>query len=126
MLRVAGIPARYVSGYVCPLNEGMRGVGATHAWVEAYIPGHGWLGIDPTNNSIVNEQHVRLAFGRSFADCTPVKGTYKGSSEHTLNVSVRIENDSTGKSVPVFTTTFRKEEPSSNSYRRYLEFQQQQ
>ena len=94
--------------------------------VEAYIPGHDWLGIDPTNNSIVNDQHVRLAFGRSFADCTPVKGTYKGSSEHTLNVSVRIENDSAGESTPLFSTTFRKEEPSSNSYRKYLEFQQQQ
>lgn len=126
MLRMTGIPSRYVSGYVCPINHEMRGEGATHAWVDAYIPGHGWLGIDPTNNGIVNDQHVRLAFGRSFADCTPVKGTYKGSSEHTLNVSVRIENDPAGESAPIFSTTIRKEEPSFNSYRRYLEFQQQQ
>jgi transglutaminase-like putative cysteine protease len=126
MLRMGGIPARYVSGYVCPKDHEMRGEGATHAWVEAFIPGYGWLGIDPTNNSIVNERHVRLAFGRSFADCTPVKGTFKGSVEHTLSVSVRIENGSSDGPAPVFSTTVRKEEPSSNSYRKYLEFQQQQ
>ena len=126
MLRMGGIPARYVSGYVCPKDHEMRGEGATHAWVEAFIPGYGWLGIDPTNNSIVNERHVRLAFGRSFADCTPVKGTFKGSVEHTLSVSVRIENGSSDGPAPIFSTTVRKEEPSSNSYRKYLEFQQQQ
>jgi transglutaminase-like putative cysteine protease len=126
MLRMAGIPGRYVSGYVCPKNHEMRGEGATHAWVEAYIPEFGWLGIDPTNNSIVTDRHVRLAFGRSFADCTPVKGTYKGSSAHTLDVSVRIESGTEESPVQVFTTTVRHEEPSANSYRKYQEFQQQQ
>ncbi|UOQ71198.1 transglutaminase family protein [Hymenobacter cellulosilyticus] len=71
MLRMFGIPARYVSGYVCPKTEGVRGAGATHAWVEAYIPDYGWLGLDPTNNCIVNDGHVRLAIGRNFSDCTP-------------------------------------------------------
>jgi transglutaminase-like putative cysteine protease len=52
MLRMIGIPARYVSGYICPNKNGMRGEGATHAWVEAYIPYYGWLGLDPTNNCI--------------------------------------------------------------------------
>jgi len=126
MLRMAGIPARYVSGYVCPKNHEMRGEGATHAWAEAFIPGCGWLGIDPTNNSIVSDRHVRLAFGRSFADCTPVKGTYRGTGEHTLNVSVRIESGPTGSAPPVYSTEVRREEPSSNSYRKFLEFQQQQ
>ncbi|MDQ6889758.1 MAG: transglutaminase family protein, partial [Bacteroidota bacterium] len=86
-LRMFDIPSRYVSGYICPKDKEMRGEGATHAWVEAYIPNYGWLGLDPTNNCIVNDQHVRLATGRNFADCTPVKGTYKGSGEHTLEVS---------------------------------------
>ena len=104
----------------------MRGEGATHAWAEAFIPGYGWLGIDPTNNSLVGDRHVRLAFGRSFADCTPVKGTYRGTGEHTLNVSVRIESGSSPVAPPVFSTAFRKEEPTSNSYRKFLEFQQQQ
>ena len=92
MLRMVGIPARYVSGYICPKDSELRGEGATHAWVEVCIPFYGWIGIDPTNNCIANDRHVRLAIGRNFSDCTPVKGTYKGSSEHTLEVSVSIEN----------------------------------
>ncbi|MFN5134805.1 MAG: transglutaminase-like domain-containing protein [Chitinophagaceae bacterium] len=48
MLRTIGIPSRYVSGYICPNKNGMRGEGATHAWVEAFIPAYGWEGIDPT------------------------------------------------------------------------------
>jgi transglutaminase-like putative cysteine protease len=90
-LRLANIPARYVSGYICPNNDGMRGAGATHAWVEAYIPFYGWLGFDPTNNCIVNEKHVKLAVGRNFADCSPVKGTYRGTKEHELTVEVEVE-----------------------------------
>lgn len=70
MLRLLGIPARYVSGYVCPHDNNLRGEGATHAWVEAYIPFYGWLGLDPTNNCIVNDLHVRLAIGRNFSDCS--------------------------------------------------------
>ena len=88
-LRMFNIPSRYISGYICPKGKEMRGEGATHAWVEAFIPDYGWLGLDPTNNCIVNDQHVRLATGRNFADCTPVKGTYKGSGEHTLKFLLR-------------------------------------
>lgn len=129
MLRTVGIPARYVSGYICPKNHELRGEGATHAWVEAYIPFHGWLGFDPTNNCIVSDRHVRLAIGRSFNDCTPVKGTYKGSSEHTLEVSVTIENDSPEEKTtvtPVFTYQVHAPEKADNSYRRFMEMQQQQ
>jgi transglutaminase-like putative cysteine protease len=127
MLRHAGIPARYVSGYVCPKNHDMRGEGATHAWAEAHLPGYGWTGIDPTNNSLVSDRHVRLAVGRHFADCTPVKGTYNGSGEHTLEVSVMIENGELApQTAPVFAYAVRKTEPSSNSYRKFIEAQQQQ
>lgn len=90
MLRLVDIPSRYVSGYVCPNKNGMRGEGATHAWVETFLPGYGWLGLDPTNNCVANETHVRLAVGRHFPDCTPVKGVYKGSAMHTLDVSVSV------------------------------------
>lgn len=95
MLRLVNIPSRYVSGYVCPNKNGMRGEGATHAWVEIYLPGYGWLGLDPTNNCVANETHVRLAVGRNFPDCTPVKGVYKGQARHHLEVSVSVsyEND---------------------------------
>jgi transglutaminase-like putative cysteine protease len=132
MLRMVGIPARYVSGYICPKNKDLRGEGATHAWVDAYIPYHGWIGLDPTNNCIVSDRHVRLALGRNFSDCTPVKGTYKGPSEHTLEVSVTIENgsvkptDDRTTTAPFFTYQVRDQNSETNSYRRYLEMQQQQ
>lgn len=132
MLRMAGIPARYVSGYICPKNKDLRGEGATHAWVDAYIPYHGWIGLDPTNNCIVSDRHVRLAVGRNFSDCTPVKGTYKGPSEHTLEVSVTIENGSVksveelNETAPFFTYQVKNQNSETNSYRRYLEMQQQQ
>src|SRR5207248_9977980 len=90
MLRLLKIPARYVSGYRCTNSSTMRGEGATHAWAEAYIPDYGWLGIDPTNNCIANETHVRLAVGRNFSDCSPVKGVFKGASDHNLEVSVAV------------------------------------
>ena len=131
MLRMVGIPARYVSGYICPKNHELRGEGATHAWVEVCVPFYGWIGLDPTNNCIASDRHVRLAIGRHFTDCTPVKGTYKGSSEHTLEVSVRIGNsdsqDEELKNIPaVFTYKTKNPAPQTNSYRRYLEMQQQQ
>ena len=90
MLRLLNMPSRYVSGYVCPNRNGMRGEGATHAWVETYLPGYGWLGLDPTNNCVANETHVRLAVGRNFTDCSPVKGVYKGQAKHFLEVSVSV------------------------------------
>ena len=90
LLRTLGIPSRYVSGYICPNRNGMRGEGATHAWVEAYIPGTGWRGIDPTNNIWVGDTHIKLAVGRNFKDCTPVKGTYKGPANEALSVFVSV------------------------------------
>ena len=90
ILRTAGIPARYVSGYICPNQNGMRGEGATHAWVEAWLPDSGWTGIDPTNNVWVTDTHVRLGVGRTFKDCTPMKGTFKGPANQSLSVYVSI------------------------------------
>ena len=90
VLRTLHIPSRYVSGYICPNKNGMRGEGATHAWVEAWIPQYGWAGIDPTNNVWVTQNHVKLAVGRHFNDCTPVKGTFKGPARQTLSVYVSI------------------------------------
>lgn len=131
LLRLVGIPSRYVSGYICPNKSGMRGEGATHAWVEAYMPSYGWLGIDPTNNCIVNEQHVKLAVGKDFSDCSPVKGTYRGTSNHTLEVGVIVtyEDGKTGSNEvspvvdvnPVTTTS-----TYNNSFRKHQEMQMQQ
>jgi transglutaminase-like putative cysteine protease len=90
VLRTLQIPARYVSGYICPNKNGMRGEGATHAWVEAWIPGYGWAGIDPTNNIWVTNNHVKLAVGRHFKDCTPIKGAFKGPAKQALSVYVSV------------------------------------
>lgn len=90
LVRTAGIPARYVSGYICPNESGFRGEGATHAWVEIYSPNQGWLGLDPTNNIWTMDNHIKLSVGRNFFDCTPVKGTFKGLAKQTLSVCVSI------------------------------------
>ncbi len=128
MLRLVRIPARYVSGYICPSTKGMRGEGATHAWVEAYLPGYGWLGLDPTNNCVANETHVRLAVGKNFSDCSPVKGTYRGVSDHTLEVEVSVayEDGHRFEDVQEVAIAQPVESYSKNSYRRHQEMQQQQ
>lgn len=129
MLRMANIPAKYVSGYICPNKNGMRGEGATHAWVEAYIPSYGWLGLDPTNNCIANETYVRLALGRSFNDCSPVKGVYKGPSNHKLTVQVIVsyDNGAIDELDPIVEVEPEPVAPvtQGNSYRRNLELMQQ-
>lgn len=130
MLRLIGVPARYVSGYICPNRSGMRGEGATHAWVEAYIPFYGWLGLDPTNNCFVNDLHVRLAVGRNFSDCSPVKGTYKGTSNHTLEVGVSVgyEDGQTqqDRATVLMPHPVKNNNGEENSYRAYMEMIQQQ
>lgn len=133
LLRLKGIPARYVSGYICPAEHVMRGEGATHAWVEAFLPGYGWLGVDPTNNCLVSDAHIKIAVGRNFNDCTPVKGTYKGTANHALSVSVVITTDKSKLHIDAFSiqenapyTTYTKEDPNGNSYRKFIEEQQQQ
>ena len=130
MLRLIGIPARYVSGYICPNRSGMRGEGATHAWVEAYIPFYGWLGLDPTNNCFVNDLHVRLAVGRNFSDVSPVKGTYKGTSNHTLEVGVSVgyEDGQTQQDHATILTPHPVKPTNGdvNSYQRYMQMIQQQ
>ncbi len=132
MLRLVNIPARYVSGYICPNKNGMRGEGATHAWVEAYLPFYGWQGLDPTNNILVEDKHVRLAVGRNFSDCSPVKGTFKGNAQHQLEVSVTVSYDDEHKQVkqsepvPVFVPYNTNSSETQNSFRLYMEMQQQQ
>jgi transglutaminase-like putative cysteine protease len=92
LLRHVKIPCRYVSGYVYRRSENhdRSPEGASHAWVEALLPGLGWIGFDPTNNLIAGERHIRTAIGRDYADVPPTKGIFKGKSESQLTVSVRV------------------------------------
>lgn len=99
-LRSFGIPARYVSGYLetvpAPGKARLVGADASHAWFAVYIPDLGWLDFDPTNNKMPHDQHITLAWGRDYADVTPLKGIAFGGGQHTLSVSVdvlRLEGD---------------------------------
>lgn len=93
-LRSLGLPARYVSGYLHTLpppgKPKMVGADASHAWLAIYLPGTGWVDLDPTNNVIPAEQHITLAWGRDYSDVTPVKGTVLGGGQHQLNVAVDV------------------------------------
>jgi transglutaminase-like putative cysteine protease len=93
-LRCVGIPARYVSGYILthplPGQPRLVGADATHAWVEAWCPGHGWLGLDPTNGKAATDEFVTLACGRDYADVIPLRGVVVGGGDHSLEVSVTM------------------------------------
>jgi transglutaminase-like putative cysteine protease len=92
IVRRLGIPCRYVSGYLFH-KEGhqIRSTeGATHAWIEAYLPGLGWVGFDPTNDIVAGERHVRTAVGRDYADVPPTRGVFKGDAASELTVAVRV------------------------------------
>ena len=91
LLRAAGLPARYVSGYLHadPSAEpGGSAVGESHAWVE-YWTGS-WHAVDPTTNAAVEERHVVVARGRDYADIPPLKGIYHGASGGALKVTVEV------------------------------------
>ncbi|MDO8910209.1 MAG: transglutaminase family protein [Pseudohongiella sp.] len=93
-IRALGLPARYVSGYMetlpPPGQEKLLGADATHAWVAAFIPGWGWLELDPTNGSLADERYIVLGWGRDYADVTPLKGVMTGGGEHELTVAVDV------------------------------------
>lgn len=90
MCRLAGIPARYVSGYFFNDQRKPDAVEASHAWIEVLIPGFGWVGYDPTHDRPADDRYVKIAAGRDYADIRPVSGTYRGASTKELRVEVNI------------------------------------
>lgn len=93
-LRSQDLPARYVSGYILTLpregEERLEGADASHAWVSVFMPGYGWIDIDPTNDLVVNDQHIRIAVGRDFSDVSLVKGSVTGGGESKVGVEVTV------------------------------------
>jgi transglutaminase-like putative cysteine protease len=87
--RLGGLPSRYVSGYV--YAPGHASAAASHAWVDVFVRGHGWVSIDPTHDTAQTARHVRVAVGRDYADVPPTRGVYKGSAAEQLAVKVRVE-----------------------------------
>jgi transglutaminase-like putative cysteine protease len=95
-LRALGLPARYVSGYIrtLPPPGATKRLGSdqSHAWVGVWLgPALGWIDIDPTNNLIVSDEHVVLAWGRDYRDISPVRGIILGGGKHSLSVGVDLE-----------------------------------
>lgn len=90
--RCWGIPSRYVSGYLHleGIGNEQTPAGASHAWAEFRIPGLGWIGIDPTNNTPADHRHIRLAIGRDYADAAPTQGTYFSDGHSRLEVCVTV------------------------------------
>jgi transglutaminase-like putative cysteine protease len=93
-LRSVGIPARYVSGYIETLppigKPKLEGSDASHAWISVYIPEMGWCEFDPTNNMIPQQRHIVTAYGRDFADVSPMKGIIFSSGDHKVKVEVDV------------------------------------
>jgi transglutaminase-like putative cysteine protease len=91
--RLAGVPARYASGYLCDGAGGgrLRGAAASHAWVELWHPELGWVGIDPTNSQRVGWRYVHVAVGRDYGDVQPLRGVFVGAPGQDLSVEVEVE-----------------------------------
>jgi transglutaminase-like putative cysteine protease len=94
-LRSLGLAARYTSGYLRthppPGQPRLIGADASHAWVAVWVPDHGWVDFDPTNNLCPDQEHITLAVGRDFSDVTPLRGVILGGGRHQLEVSVDVE-----------------------------------
>jgi transglutaminase-like putative cysteine protease len=104
VLRTAGLPARYVCGYieaVAPPSAAANntlgragrtlvGAVATHAWVEVLVPGRRWVALDPTNKQWCGERHIKVSHGRDFRDATPLRGTFKGTGKQNMKVKVFV------------------------------------
>lgn len=96
LLRLAGVPARYVSGYLAPradvpVNYAEQ---ASHAWIEVLLPGTGWTGFDPTLRSRTTDHHIRVAIGRDYADVPPLRGVYRsGGSSGEMRVELSIQSE---------------------------------
>ena len=94
LIRSHGLAARYVSGYIETLapvgKEKLVGTDASHAWISVYLPEHGWVDFDPTNNVVPYDRHITLAWGRDFADVSPMKGVVFSTGKQALLVEVDV------------------------------------
>lgn len=93
-LRALGLSARYVSGYILttppPGQPRLVGADASHAWVSVFCPGTGWIDFDPTNDLVLDDEHITLAWGRDFSDVVPMRGVILGGGAQELNVRVTV------------------------------------
>lgn len=93
-LRALALPARYVSGYLLtrppPGQPKLVGSDASHAWISVWCPEAGWVDLDPTNDALVRDEHVTLAWGRDYGDISPINGVIFGGGDHGIDVAVDV------------------------------------
>jgi len=93
-LRSLGLAARYVSGYIVteppPGQPRQVGADASHAWISAFVPGTGWLDLDPTQGRMADEGHITVAWARDYDDVAPLKGILLGGRQQSLRVAVDV------------------------------------
>jgi transglutaminase-like putative cysteine protease len=103
-LRGQGLPARYVSGYLRtdppPGRARLLGVDASHAWVAAYSPKHGWVELDPTNDTRADQRYITLAWGADFADVVPLRGVILGGRGQSMGIAVSVIPEGEETAVP--------------------------
>ncbi len=114
VLRSAEIPARYVTGYIetetqrkaSAAQRAPRLIGASesHAWVEVHLPGGFWWPLDPTNDCVAGERHVKVANGRDYHDSTPTTGVFKGTHTERLEVAVVMQRIPPSAAQPLMST----------------------
>jgi transglutaminase-like putative cysteine protease len=131
LVRRLNIPCRYISGYMFHHEETHKDrslEGASHAWVEALVPGLGWVAFDPTNNLVGADRHIRLAVGRDYADVPPTRGVYKGEAQSELSVTVRVNPADKESIEPAKPTFVARSRPvlARNAEKRIEQEQQQQ
>ena len=100
LVRRLGLAARFVTGYLYDpaldarkaiLGSDVRGAGATHAWVQVFVPGAGWIEFDPTNGDVASGELIRTGVGRVPAQVAPLAGSYFGAPEDALGLEVSVE-----------------------------------
>ena len=108
LLRLAGVPARYISGYLAPpiasRHAATTAHQASHAWLEAWLADAGWTGFDPTHRCRTDERHIRIAVGRDYADVPPLKGVYRSHGTNqvmTVDLSVELASTPVAPGQPV-------------------------
>ncbi len=93
-LRAFNLPARYVSGYLLTHppegQEKLVGSDASHAWLSVWVPEHGWVDLDPTNNVVPTDEHITVAWGRDYGDVSPISGMVLGGGEQKIKVEVDV------------------------------------
>jgi transglutaminase-like putative cysteine protease len=129
LVRQLRIPCRYVSGYLYHQNESpdRSPVGASHAWVEAYLGEVGWVEFDPTNNLLGCDRHIRVAVGRDYSDVPPTRGVHRGDAESELSVLVTVSLVDAPKPEDLGPAmVFRSTRPAASGNPEYEQMQSQQ